>query len=435
MFVKKNMKKISLILLFVAPILFAQRSDQRQNPDSPEQFRIPFLVEIHTIPDDSLNTIYFCYRLSYNQLTFVKDGNQYKAALDVAIEVFDTSGQFVSRQMRQHNLKVDNFSETNSSDYFCQNVLTFHLPNKDYNFIPVITDVQSGQEAKVKSEEVRKQKSDSTEFLEPLVVDEHRFTMDGESSYVLTNYEDAVPFSSKRYQFVIPCRDTSIQEIYVDIINNKDTIFSNYINKSFLSDVSLKEDKGNILVEPGKGDIVYKNFILNDFSNKLAEGKVQIIVKDREDGTNPEKFIKFVNWFNKPFSLGDPQFAITSLKYMEKDSVISRLLDADKSDYMPELMKYWEKYDPTPDTKFNELMNVYYERVDYAIRNFAPLSNRNGADTDRGKIYIKFGKPAKIERSSDDNGKIVELWIYTKEKLSFKFVDKNGTGEFPLAKG
>jgi hypothetical protein len=43
--------------------------------------------------------------------------------------------------------------------------------------------------------------------------------------------------------------------------------------------------------------------------------------------------------------------------------------------------------------------------------------------------------PAKIERSSDDYGKIVELWIYTKEKLSFKFVDKNGTGEFPLAKG
>ena len=219
------------------------------------------------------------------------------------------------------------------------------------------------------------------------------------------------------------------------LLNNKDTIVSKYINESFLSGVSLKENKGNILIEPGKGDIVYRNFILNNFSNSLSEGEVQIIVKDKENSANHEKFVKFVNWFNKPFSLQNPQFAITSLKYMEKDSVISRLLDVDKIDYMPELMKYWEKYDPTPDTKFNELMDVYYDRVDYAIRNFASLSNRNGADTDRGKIYIKFGKPAKIERSSDDNGKIVELWIYTKKQLSFKFVDKNGTGEFPLAKG
>ena len=218
MFVKKNMKKIFLILFLVAPILFAQHSLQRQEPDSPEQFRIPFSVEVHTIPDDSLNTIYFCYRLPYNQLTFVKDGDQYKAALGVAIEVFDTSGQFVSRQMKQHNLKVDDFSETNSPNYFCQDVLTFHLPNKDYNFIPVITDVQSGQEAKVKPEEVRKVKSDSTEFLEPIVVNENESKLDGESFYILTNYENAIPFSSKKYQLVIPCRDTSIRKIYVDII-------------------------------------------------------------------------------------------------------------------------------------------------------------------------------------------------------------------------
>ena len=150
---------------------------------------------------------------------------------------------------------------------------------------------------------------------------------------------------------------------------------------------------------------------------------------------NPETFHKEVVWYDKPFSLRNPEFAIKSLKYMERDSVISKLLDADKSDYPVELEKYWKKYDPTPDTKFNELMNEYYSRIDFALKNFAPISGRNGADTDRGKIFIKFGKPAKIERSSNDNGKVVELWIYTKENLSFMFEDKNGTGEFPLVKG
>jgi GWxTD domain-containing protein len=131
----------------------------------------------------------------------------------------------------------------------------------------------------------------------------------------------------------------------------------------------------------------------------------------------------------------NPEFAITSLKYIESDSLISKLLDADSKEYPEELQKYWHKYDPTPKTKFNELMNEYYNRIDYAMKNFAPLSGDNGADTDRGRIYIKYGMPEKIERSSNDDGKVEELWIYTKENLSFRFVDKNGTGEFPLAKG
>lgn len=417
----------------MVPSLFAQHHGQK--PDLTGQFRIPFSVEIHTIPDDSLNTIYFCYRLPYNQLTFVKDGDEYKAALDVAIEVFDTSGQFVSRQMKQQNIKVNDFAETNSPDNFCQDVLVFHLPNKDYNFNPVITDVQSDQEAKVKPEEVEEIKNDSTKFLEPLVVDENKLIMNDNNYYILTNYENAIPFSSKKYQLIIPCKDTSAQKIYVEIINNRDTVFSNYIADSFLSGISLKGNDGEILLGSDKEDIVYRNFILNNFSSGLSEGRIQIIVSKVKGSPNPERFKKFVNWFNKPFSLRNPEFAITSLKYMESDSVISKLLDADKLDYMKELQKYWKKYDPTPNTKFNELMNEYYSRVDYAIKNFASLSKRNGADTDRGKIFIKFGMPAKIERSSNDNGKVVELWIYTKENLSFKFVDKNGTGDFPLAKG
>ena len=434
MFVKSSMKKNILIsFLFILPI-FAQRPEHR--PDIPQQFRLPFFVEVHVIPGDSLNTLYYSYRIPYNQLTFVKDGDKYKASLNVSIEVFDTSGQFISRQMKQRNIEVDNFSETNSPDYFCEDLLTFHLHNDDYNLIPIITDIQSGQEEKLDSTRVNKLKPNSMEILDPIVLNKDKIDINGQRYQVLTNYENSIPFSLEKYELAIPCRDTSIQKLYVRLINNRDTVFSGYTSESVLSDLSFKESENKIVLDRGKTDNIFRNFTIDNFSNLLSEGGLQIIIsKDNKFGVNSVIFTKRVVWFNKPFSLRNPEFAISSLKYIESDTVISKLLDADKLDYMSKLQKYWEKYDPTPDTKFNEIMNVYYNRVDYAIRNFASLSNRNGADTDRGRIFIKYGKPAKIERNSNENGKVVELWIYSKENLSFKFVDKNGTGEFPLAKG
>jgi GWxTD domain-containing protein len=113
---------------------------------------------------------------------------------------------------------------------------------------------------------------------------------------------------------------------------------------------------------------------------------------------------------------------------------VEKLLDAKEKDYPKELNKFWKKYDPTPSTQFNELMSEYHKRVDYAELNYTSLSGKKGFDTDRGKVYIQFGKPKNIERSSNGEGKVVETWYYDKER-KFVFVDKLGTGDFPLQNG
>ena len=74
-------------------------------------------------------------------------------------------------------------------------------------------------------------------------------------------------------------------------------------------------------------------------------------------------------------------------------------------------------------------MEEYYLRVDYASRNFTTITGTNGANTDRGKIYIRFGKPTEINRSSDDHGYIIETWTYNDTQRKFVFVDKKGTGK------
>jgi GWxTD domain-containing protein len=78
-------------------------------------------------------------------------------------------------------------------------------------------------------------------------------------------------------------------------------------------------------------------------------------------------------------------------------------------------------------------MSEYYKRVDYTAKNFSSLSGKKGFETDRGKVYIQFGKPKTIERGSNSEGKVVETWYYNDQK-KFIFIDKQGTGDFPLQK-
>jgi GWxTD domain-containing protein len=56
---------------------------------------------------------------------------------------------------------------------------------------------------------------------------------------------------------------------------------------------------------------------------------------------------------------------------------------------------FWQRRDPTPDTAENEFKEEHYSRIAYANEHFA--AGIPGWKTDRGRIYIVFGKPDEIE--------------------------------------
>jgi GWxTD domain-containing protein len=56
---------------------------------------------------------------------------------------------------------------------------------------------------------------------------------------------------------------------------------------------------------------------------------------------------------------------------------------------------FWQRRDPTPDTEENEYKEEHYQRIAYANEHFA--AGVQGWRTDRGRMYIVFGKPDEIE--------------------------------------
>lgn len=112
---------------------------------------------------------------------------------------------------------------------------------------------------------------------------------------------------------------------------------------------------------------------------------------------------------------------------------------------------FWRQRDPDPDTVENEFKEQFYERVAYANEHFS--SGKPGRLTDRGRIYIKFGKPDDIEShpsggtydrpASEGSGSATtypfEKWFYRYIKnvgsgIELEFVDPTGSGEYRLAK-
>ena len=391
-------------------------------------FGQPFHKQAYTqtiiLPGDSVSSVYFLCKIPYQNLVFIKDDSLYTAGFRLYLEITDTNSNFVRREIKDWQLQANSFEETNSPDVFAEGLIKIKLSKGSYNILPIITDKNATE---IRLKKVRVDISNK-KYIASLIVDSKKIKCSDQNFIHITNFGDSLPFGKEECDFLIPVTDTSKNEISVTVVSKKDTVYSGELNKSFVSNINLFECNGNVLISDKNEGIKTRNYILAGISEKIPEGPFFIIIDNGKDA----KFKKDVLWYDKPFSLKDPEAAIKALKSIEKEDVVDSLLDLKKDLMYKGLVDYWKKLDPTPETQYNELMTEFYMRVDYTLKNFSTISGVKGVQSDRGKVFIKYGKPDKIERSSNLQGKVVETWIYDKLHRKFVFVDEDGTGEFSL---
>jgi GWxTD domain-containing protein len=131
-------------------------------------------------------------------------------------------------------------------------------------------------------------------------------------------------------------------------------------------------------------------------------------------------------WDRPPFSLRNLNYAIDLAYYILTDEEFNNLKDAKKEEQEQKFFDLWRKFDTDTTTLFNEAMAVYYSRVDYAFFNYQTINEPDGAKTERGKIYILYGKPTSTSREIDKDDVIREVWYYDRLHKKFVFVSKDG---------
>ncbi len=163
-----------------------------------------------------------------------------------------------------------------------------------------------------------------------------------------------------------------------------------------------------------------------------------ISTKARVVGKEKEKI--YQKWLSE-----DVAYIITA---EEKKAYKSLKTDEERESFIE---NFWRRRDPNPDTEENEFREEHFERIAYANEHYA--SGIPGWKTDRGRIYIAFGKPDGVEshptggsydRPSYEGGGSTttypfETWFYRHldgvgEGIEVEFVDPTGTGEYRIAR-
>lgn len=162
--------------------------------------------------------------------------------------------------------------------------------------------------------------------------------------------------------------------------------------------------------------------------------------RDRARNVKPELKKVYKDWLDK-----DVAYIITD----EERKAFKKLQTDDERERFIE--DFWRRRDPDPDTDDNEFREEYYERIAYANEHFA--SGIPGWKTDRGRIYIMYGKPDEKEshpaggtynREMSEGGGSTstfpfEKWFYrylpgVGSGVEIEFVDPTGSGEYRIAR-
>jgi GWxTD domain-containing protein len=129
----------------------------------------------------------------------------------------------------------------------------------------------------------------------------------------------------------------------------------------------------------------------------------------------------------------------------EERKAFSNLSNDEERDAFIE--NFWLRRNPNPDSPENEFREEHYRRIAYANEHFA--AGKPGWKTDRGHIYISFGKPDEIEshpsggnyqRNPDEGGGSTstfpfEVWHYrylegVGQNVDIEFVDSCMCGDY-----
>ncbi len=166
-------------------------------------------------------------------------------------------------------------------------------------------------------------------------------------------------------------------------------------------------------------------------------------VNEKQRKKNERAFKQEVSKVYKKWLDEDVVYIITD----EERAAFKQLSNDEERDNFIEA--FWQRRDPTPDTEENEYKEEHYQRIAYANEHFA--AGVPGWKTDRGRIYIVFGKADEIdshpsggtyERPMEEGGGETstfpfEDWRYRYiegigQEVIIEFVDTCMCGEFHM---
>ena len=377
--------------------------------------------------NDTLSRIDVYVIVPYQSVYFVKIGDYYGAQFDIRIKVTDTSGKLIKEENISRKLNEKNYFDAQGGTAkfdFSQTI--FNLAQDKYDIEVILTDSYS------KKTYQRSRRTTALNFSKfKLAVSGIMLVSSIEENngkFIITPHisDNIGDLKDGFFAFFETYKRRNIDSldfIYQLINSSNNVIFtserfnrkiSNLNNQEFLKIVFPKNQP--------QGTYILKIIALEPGNKKEISEADYLAIAERS--------VKNFHSFGGTI-MQDINQSIRQLRYVANQSDIDYIESGTTTDEKQRRFEeYWIKLDPTLNTERNEAYEQYYARIEIANKRYK--SYNEGWLTDMGMVFIIFGEPSNIERSSPySDGRIFVRWNYGNGR-QYIFVDNSGFGDFRL---
>ena len=397
--------------------------------DYGERFHADAYVVPTADPDTAAIAVFF--RMANDFLTFQKVtdpndvGGNFKAPMVVGIEVRDTLGVIRQRHRWENTAYTNTFEETNSKNSYHYGWIVFDVGAGSYDISLEILDYQESTDHQIVVPKVSFNPSrplrnltaplfvtpesvGGVELLRPFVFGGNvGFTSRDARALILMNDMDEVDYLYTIRQLPYGIRDIRWWEVSeIEGMERSSTRRFPRISTS----ATTKEPYLEIR-EGEHADVPVALIEIPIPVTTLVPGNYQIeLVKA---GTQDTLRMPFrLVWEMMPLSLRNIDYAMSLMQYIIPEDTLDMIDDGGTAERRTKLMAWWREQDQTPTTTFNERLAEYFKRADQAFYAFSSIQEPDGANSERGRVYMLFGPPTEIRSDLPVDGEARVVWTY-----------------------
>jgi len=410
------MLKINIAILSVFFLLFVGEIASQDK----ENLLPNFYYEIVSFPDEAseISTTHIYIWIQNIHLQYLKQGDVYSARYQINIGISDSKGVSVLTEDRTFKATEEQYAATIEPKIKDVRHFQFKLSPGDYFFKIRLLDLNSNRigvqerEKKIRAFDLNELNLSDVLFLNTTKTDTIK------PSNIIPSF--GIPVQEKIYLYA---------EIITPYKNSELKIESNLKSNSGKESFSFSED-----IIP-KNPITKILLQINQESMVQGVNKLQLKVTSGNQSKLVIKDVIFISG-REGFAGLAIENMIEPLRYVTDGDDWKKMNNASEEEAEKAFREFWNQRDPTPGTPENELFNEFYKRVEYANKNFS-YSRSSGWKTDRGRVYIVYGPPDRIQQTTPTaytKGNY-EIWYYEEIRETFEFYDEYGFGDYRLVSG
>jgi GWxTD domain-containing protein len=409
---------------------------------------LPFQIDGAAFPSDS-GTVWqeIYWNLPLRGVSERLNGGQNVVDIKTQIVLKDSTGQLVINEEWPSTMNIPNRQEVERRDLAIMDIIAANkVKPGEYNLFFKITDQISGKyglwEGNITVPRFEPLKINVSQV--EIASDIYKDTLSNKFS---KGYLQVRPHPSREfggaygilyyyYEIERPVSDTAggnARKSVVVLFNTNSSV------QYLLSESDIAGKTGRIIQTGGipldsfpDGLYILKVQVRDVNSVVLAYSQAAFKIDHKNDGSAKDANAKNIAEINALIREGGEYFSF--IKYITTAKEYAQLLKLDENTKNEFLRRFWKSRDPDPGTPENEALREHYKRCKTADEKFGEKNRKGlqGSETDRGRIYIKYGPPSEIESySMQIQYKPLEIWRYYNGN-KYIFVDKSGFGRFQL---